>query len=502
MRKPFCSSRFQRVGKATQKIVQQPRIGCLEFIDRFGANSYAALMTDGQKSILIVDDDVNLRKLLGDILASEGYTIMLADSGEDALRRLERDAVNLVLTDLKMPGMTGQQLFETCLARWPQTPVVILTAHGTVDEALEMIRSGAYDYIAKPYNTQDLLMRITRALEREELMVENRRLKDQLVKSESEYVFGTEMSRVLERVRAVAATDFPVVLMGESGTGKEVLARVIHRRSPRESGPFVPVNCGAIPKDLFESELFGHVRGSFTGATADRKGLFEEASSGTLFLDEISEIAQEHQVKLLRAIQEGEVKRVGDNRQRPVDVRLIAATNRDLRAMVKDGTFREDLYYRICVMPIDVPPLRDRSGDILPLAMHFLERERERAQTGGTVTGISRSGLDKLLAYSWPGNIRELENKVKQSLILATGELIEASDLLLEDTHLGGAPATATGPATLNDARSSFERTYLIDILRRNKGNATSAARAAGKHRSEFYNLLKKHGLSPADFRE
>ncbi|MGH9869252.1 MAG: sigma-54-dependent transcriptional regulator, partial [Candidatus Polarisedimenticolia bacterium] len=395
------------------------------------------------KSILIVDDDKDLRSILGDILGDEGYQIVLADSGEQALERLERQHVNLVLTDLKMPGMSGQQLFEACSRRFPSLPVVILTAHGTVDEALGMIREGAYDYIAKPYNTQDLLMRISRALEREQLMVENLQLREQLVRREKDYVFGDEpaINEVMARVNAVAATDFPVVLMGESGTGKEVLARVVHRRSHRATGPFVPVNCGAIPRELFESELFGHTKGAFTGATADRKGLFEEASGSTLFLDEISEITPEHQVKLLRAIQEGEIKRVGDNTQRKVDVRIIAATNRDLLSMVKAGQFREDLYYRICVMPITVPPLRERRGDILPLAVHFLDRER--TQTGNKkVSGFSRAAMEKLLNYSWPGNIRELENKVKQSLILASGEMIDVADILLDDRTAG----VALGP--------------------------------------------------------
>jgi len=473
-------------------------------------------MAELPKSILIVDDDKDLRSILGDILGQEGYRILLADSGEKAIERLAKEPVNLVLTDLKMPGMGGHKLFEDCSSRWPHLPVVILTAHGTVDEALTMIRQGAYDYIAKPYNTQDLLMRISRALEREQLMVENLRLREQLVGKEKEYAFGKEpaMTQVMDRVNAVAATDFPVVLMGESGTGKEVVARVVHQRSTRASAAFVPVNCGAIPRELFESELFGHVRGAFTGATSDRKGLFEEASSGTLFLDEISEIAPEHQVKLLRVLQEGEVKRVGDNLQRKVDVRLIAATNRDLPLMVKEGKFREDLYYRVCVMPIVVPPLRERKGDILPLALHFLERER--AQTGSKVTGFSRGAMDKLLGHAWPGNIRELENKVKQSLILAPGELIEEGDLLLEDgppRDAPGPPSSAVSrvspeegdrpdPHSLTEARRRFERDYLIGVLKRNRGNATMAAREAGKHRSEFYYLLKKHGISPSEFRD
>ena len=470
------------------------------------------MSTRASRSILIVDDDKDLRFILGDILSQEGYHVMLAASGEEALKRLEKEPINLLVTDMKMPGLSGHELFEQTVRKWPHIPVVILTAHGNVDEALQMIRQGAYDYIAKPYNTQDLLMRISRALEREQLVVENRQLRKQLQLSR-EHVFGDEpaVKDVLARVDAVAVTDFPVVLMGESGTGKEVLAREIHLRSGRSSAAFVPVNCGAIPRELFESELFGHMKGSFTGATADRKGLFEEASRGTLFLDEISEIAAEHQVKLLRAIQEQEVKRVGDNTQRTVDVRIIAATNRDLAQMVKGGTFREDLYYRICVMPIRVPPLRERRGDILPLALHFLQRET--AQTGRSIQGFTRSAMDKLLAYPWPGNIRELENKVKQSLILAPGEMIDEDDLMLEGPVAG--PSSLSGPSpalpagdpdqpmgTLTDARQQFERGYLIGILKRHRGNATSAAKEAGKHRSEFYYLLKKHGLTAADYRE
>jgi len=465
------------------------------------------------RSILIVDDDKDLRFILGDILSQEGYHVMLASSGEDALKRLEKEPINLLMTDMKMPGLSGHELFEQATRKWPHIPVMIMTAHGNVDEALQMIRKGAYDYIAKPYNTQDLLMRISRALEREQLVVENSALRKQLQLSR-EHVFGDEpaVKDVLARVDAVAVTDFPVVLMGESGTGKEVLAREIHLRSGRSSGPFVPVNCGAIPRELFESELFGHMKGAFTGATADRKGLFEEATRGTLFLDEISEIAAEHQVKLLRAIQEQEIKRVGDNAQRTIDVRIIAATNRDLASMVQGGTFREDLYYRICVMPIRVPPLRERRGDILPLAVHFLERET--AQTGRDIKGFTRSAMDKLLAYPWHGNIRELENKVKQAMILAPGEMIDEDDLMLEDPVAGPTPrapaAVSPGAAndqevamgTLTDARQHFERHYLIGILKRHRGNATSAAKEAGKHRSEFYYLLKKHGLTAADYRE
>ncbi len=457
-------------------------------------------MKTPETSILVADDDPSLRELLADLLASQGYKAVAVANGREALAALQAERFHLVLTDLKMPGMGGGRLVEECLKQWPGVPLIVLTAYGSIEDALELIRKGVYDYISKPHKEKDLLLTIARALERERLTSEITRLREALESRERDRILGDDaaMQQALARAEAVAATDFPVVLLGESGTGKELLARFIHAHSSRHGAPFVPLNCGAIPRELFESELFGHVRGAFTGATGDRTGLFEEATGGTLFLDEISEIAAEHQVKLLRALQEGEIKRVGESGVRRVNVRILSASNRDLAAAMREGRVREDLYYRISVMTIRLPPLRERRGDLLPLAQHFLEREG--AAMGKKTSGFTRAAAQKLLAHSWPGNVRELENRIKQALVLAAGDQIDTEDLLLEEEPLRRAAAAAER-LSLNEARRRFEREYLVDVLRRNRGNATAAARESGKHRSEFYDLLKRHGLQPADFR-
>jgi len=466
-------------------------------------------------SILIVDDDPSLRELLDDLLRSQDYETFLAPSGREAIATLEAERIHLVLTDLKMPGMSGGRLVEECLKRWPSVPIVVLTAYGSIEDALELIRKGVYDYIPKPHKEKDLLLRIARALERERLTSEVTRLRQALARRERERIFGQDpaVQEALTKAEAVAATDYPVVLTGESGTGKELFARFIHASSPRRGGPFIPVNCGAIPRELFESELFGHVKGAFTGAITDRRGVFEEAQGGSLFLDEVSEIPPDQQVKLLRVLQEREVKRVGDSAIRHVDVRLVCASNRDLQAAVRERRLREDLYYRISVMPIRLPPLRERKGDLIALARHFLEREC--AAMDKEIAGFTPAAEQKILGYPWPGNVRELENRIKQALVMASGTQIDAADLLLEDSRLLGAggPESSASPRpdaggddgtqalSFNESRRRFEKEYLVDVLRRNHGNATAAAKEAGKHRSEFYDLLKRHGIQPADFR-
>ena len=461
-------------------------------------------MQSGPTSILLADDDPSLRELLADLLNSQGYRTVAVANGREALAALEREHFHLLLTDLRMPVLGGERLVEECLKRWPGIPLIVLTAYGSIEDALDLIRRGVYDYIPKPHKEKDLLLRIARALERERLTSEITRLRRALERRAEDRIFGEDpvVRQALARAEAVAATDFPVVLVGESGTGKELFARFIHAKSPRRERPFVPVNCGAIPRELVESELFGHARGAFTGATAERRGLFEEAEGGTLFLDEVSEIPQDQQVKLLRALQEGEIKRVGESGVRRVDARIISATNSDLGAAVREGRLREDLYYRISVMPIRLPPLRERRGDLLPLAQHILEREA--AAMGKPVKGFSRAAGEKILDHPWPGNVREMENRIKQGLVLASGDQIHAGDLLLEEEPLFRSKEPSTRPAAalpLNEARRRFEREYLVEILRRNHGNATAAAREAGKHRSEFYDLLKRHGLQPAEFR-
>jgi two-component system response regulator GlrR len=476
-------------------------------------------MRNSDASILLADDDPSLRELLADLLNSQGYRTVAVGNGREAMEALEKDRFHLLLTDLRMPGMGGGRLVEECLKRWPDLPLIVLTAYGSIEDALELIRKGVYDYIPKPHKEKDLLLRIARALERERLTSEISRLREALKDRRQEKILGDDpaVRQALARAEAVAATDFPVVLMGDSGTGKELFARFIHAHSARHAAPFVAVNCGAIPRELFESEIFGYAKGAFTGAHAEKRGLFEDADGGTLFLDEIVEIASEHQVKLLRVLQEGEIKRVGENAPRHVNVRIVSASNRDLAAAVREGRLREDLYYRLNVMPIRLPPLRDRRGDILPLAQHLLDRES--SAMGKAMRGFTRAAAEKVLMYPWPGNVRELENKIKQALVLASGDQIDATDLLLEDGNLldagragphaepGGKESEEPGhkPAaafpSFNEARRSFERDYLIEVLRRNRGNATAAAREAGKHRSEFYDLIKRHGLQPADFR-
>src|SRR6266850_2263359 len=466
-------------------------------------------MRSSDASILLADDDPSLRELIADLLTTQGYRIVAVTNGREALEALEKERFHLLLTDLRMPSMGGGRLVEECLKRWPDLPLIVLTAYGSIEDALELIRKGVYDYIPKPHKEKDLLLRIARALERERLTSEITVLRKALVERRQDRILGDDpvVRQALERAEAVAATDFPVVLMGDSGTGKELFARFIHAHSLRRDAPFVAVNCGAIPRELFESEVFGYARGAFTGAQAERKGLFEEADGGTLFLDEISDIAQEHQVKLLRALQEGEIKRVGENTVRRVNVRIISASNRDLAVAVREGQIREDLYYRLNVMPIRLPPLRERRGDLLPLAQHLLERESAAMQK--PMKGFSRAAAEKILEYPWPGNVRELENKIKQALVLASTGQIDASDLLLDDATLLKRPAeegkpefdASSGFPSFNEARRRFEREYLVDVLTRSRGNATAAAREAGKHRSEFYDLIKRHGLQPADFR-
>src|SRR6266850_2228656 len=420
-------------------------------------------MRNSDASILLADDDPSLRELLADLLNSQGYHTVAVSNGREAIEALEKERFHLLLTDLRMPGMGGGRLVEECLKRWPDLPLIVLTAYGSIEDALELIRKGVYDYIPKPHKEKDLLLRIARALERERLTSEITVLRKALVERRQDRILGDD--------------------------------------------PVVRVNCGAIPRELFESEVFGYARGAFTGAQAERKGLFEEADGGTLFLDEISDIAQEHQVKLLRALQEGEIKRVGENTVRRVNVRIISASNRDLAVAVREGQIREDLYYRLNVMPIRLPPLRERRGDLLPLAQHLLERESAAMQK--PMKGFSRAAAEKILEYPWPGNVRELENKIKQALVLASTGQIDASDLLLDDATLLKRPAeegkpefdASSGFPSFNEARRRFEREYLVDVLTRSRGNATAAAREAGKHRSEFYDLIKRHGLQPADFR-
>jgi len=452
-------------------------------------------------SVLLVEDNPNHLELYASQLEQGGYAVVRARNGDDALSVCGEE-IHCVVADMMMPGMDGAELMERLHHRHPGLPVIILTGQGKIEESRRLIQErGAFDYVQKTGSYQDFLLRVGRAVEHETLARRVRTLEH-----EREQVTATveshdpRMEEVMNRAAAVSRTPYPVLLTGESGTGKEVLARWIHQRSARAEAGMLTVNCGAIPRDLFESELFGHVRGSFTGAVADRAGCFEAAQGGSLFLDEVGEIPLDHQVKLLRVLQDGEVKRLGEARSRRVDVRVLAATHRNLQEMVAAGTFREDLFYRIHVFPIDLPPLRDRREDILPLAQHFLERALR--ETGRRVGGFSRGAADALRRYPWPGNIRELENKVRQAVLVASGERIEAGDLALDAPgKTGEMPLGDFARLPLADARQEFEKRYLTALLRRTRGNVSRAAEEAGKHRSEFYFLLHRHAINPADFR-
>ncbi len=453
-------------------------------------------------SILVVDDEPSSRELLDIILNEDGYQTETVSGGRDALERLAARRFDIVVTDLQMPGMDGLELTQQIRERHPLCEVLILTAFGSQERAHEAGRLQA-DYLRKPFDKVDLLHRIARMVEKARMAWELDDLRRTIKGHEAKKtILGDSQAirAVLDKVAATARTDYPVVISGESGTGKELVAHAIHQASGRASGAFVPVNCGAIPDALFESELFGHVKGAFTGAVSARAGLFEEAHGGTLFLDEIGELPIEAQVKLLRALQSSEIKRVGSSRTVKVDARILCATNRDLAAMVEEGSFRQDLFYRLQVIPIHVPPLRDRTDDIPLLARRFLTQAN--AELDLPCPGFTKAALDRLVAHPWPGNVRELENKVRQAAMAAAGSEISA-----DDVPVGAAPVAPGGMAeietdlTLEVARDRFERDYLIRCLERCRGAITKVADALDVHRNSIYHLLKKHGIDPARYR-
>src|SRR5437867_4337130 len=449
-----------------------------------------------QPSILIVDDEDSSRRLVKAVLEGAGYKVTPASGGEEALAFAESTSFAAIVSDLNMPGMGGDELVRSLALRVPGVPVIILTAFGSIESAVQLMRQGAYDYLRKPFQAEDLIFRVEKAVEKFKLETELRSLRETIARRErGDEIVGTSpgVRQVLSQIEMVAATDYPVMIQGESGTGKELVANAIHARSGRAKKKFVTVNCGAIPETLFENELFGHVRGAFTGAVGERRGLFEEADGGTLFLDEIGDMTPPLQIKLLRVLQEGESRRLGENRPVKVDVRLICATHRDLKDLVSRGAFREDLFYRISVFPIRVPPLRERKEDIVLLAARFLARAA--AETGKPLTGFSRQAVDRLQAYPWPGNVRELENKVRQAAILAReGDIIPEMLSLEEGTF-------APDEVSFREAKNRFERGYVIRLLKKNHGNVAAAAREAGKYRAEFYDMMKKHEIRPEDYR-
>jgi len=446
--------------------------------------------------VLIVDDDASLRESLELVLASEGYQVHTAAHAREALERVDEVPLDVVLCDLRMPGMDGMELLPQLARRLPGSTIVMMSAYGTDDLAVEALKRGAYDYLAKPFQPSEVLLTLRKAQERERLRRTNALLRRDVERTLGErpiVAASPGMIEVLEMVERTAEYKATVLLTGESGTGKEVLARAIHAQSDRRGHAFVAVNCGAIPDTLLESELFGHARGAFTGADRAQRGLFVEADGGTVFLDEIGEMPQPLQVKLLRVLQEEEVRALGEGKPRSVDVRVLAATARDLEADVAEGRFRDDLFYRLNVLRIHVPPLRDRRKDIPLLADHFLEHfSRTLAKP---VQGFTDEALDRLVAFAWPGNVREFENVIERAVILARGDRIGLAEL--PEGVVSPAQAPGAGPASLalRPARKALESDLIRRALAATDGNRTHAARLLGiSHRSLLYKV-KEHGI-------
>jgi len=452
------------------------------------------------ETILVVDDDPGLRTLMRVRLTAAGYKVILADGGEEALARVQEEVCDLAILDLKMEGMDGLTLLPALLRLCPGLPAIILTAHGTIASAVEATKKGAYDYLTKPFDPTDLLHRIEKVLEVRQLKEEVeslRTLVQERYHFDSIVASSDKMHQVLRQVAQIAATNAVVTLYGESGTGKELIAKTVHAASQRPQGPFVAINCGALPEGLLENELFGHVRGAYTGADRTSIGLLQQADKGTLFLDEIAELAPPLQVKFLRVLQEREFYPLGSSRSVKVDFRLITATNKNLRRAVNEERFREDLYYRIHVIPVYLPPLRERREDIPLLAHHFLQRfNRESAKP---IQGFTPEAMQRLMTHDWPGNVRELANVIERAVVLAFDNVITA-DLFLLGGEIAQAPASRQ-LVSLTKAQEESERNYLIQVLTATQGNISQAAALAGRYRSDLYKLLRKHALNPSTFK-
>jgi two-component system response regulator GlrR len=462
--------------------------------------------------ILIVDDDANLLELVKSRLEAADYDVTAARDADAALVAAGSVAFNLAVIDMKLEGHDGLSLMAELHEHYPSMPVIILTGYGSIDSAVEAIKKGAYNYLTKPFDARELLLQISRALEKERLATENQRLKGLL---EERYGFASIVTRsekmraVLEAVSRIAQTDSTVYIQGESGTGKELIAKAIHVASEHKNNAFVAINCAALPENLLESELFGHEKGSFTGAVRSTKGLFAQAHEGTIFLDEIGDMPLALQAKLLRVLEERQYYPVGGERPVKVNVRVIVATNKVLEEEVKKGLFREDLFYRIHVIPITLPPLRERKEDIPLLVDHFVKKIGEQLKK--PIKGVAPQAMKKLLQYDWPGNVRELENVIEYGIVMAEDVMTE--DHILQSRSNGECAARSEawqaaeaalldGPLkSFKEARAEFERAYLIRVLESCGGKAARAAEIAGKYRADFYDLLKKHGIKIQDFK-
>jgi len=456
-----------------------------------------------RKRILVIDNEEGICRMVEAVLTDGGYEVGTRTRSFEAVEEFAPGHWDLVVSDVKMPGLDGLEVLQRVKEKDPAVPVVMITAYATVEMSIQALRRGAYDIITKPFEPEELLYRVKNALQQTQLLEENRSLREEL---EGEFRFdnivgaATGLKDVLEKVKKVAVRDISVLITGESGTGKELIAQAIHHNSPRRAGRFVAINCAALPEALLESELFGFRRGAFTGAKEDRQGLLEAANGGTVFLDEVGNLPMDVQKTLLRFLQEREFLRIGDTTPRKVDVRILSATNADLKAATRSGAFREDLFYRLNAVNVHIPPLRERVSDIPLLAAHFIRRQN--AKFGTSVKGFSPEALATAAAYAWPGNVRELRNVVEGSLALESGDFIgrEVLSQFIEVPGRGGesevGAADGSGFAT---AFNRFEEEYFRALLRRTRGSAEAAAAEAGINLATLYRKIKKHGIRKED---
>jgi two-component system response regulator HydG len=453
-------------------------------------------MPEKRPRLLVIEDDPEMLALLRQHLADEGHLVVAIDKGAEALDRLRAESFDVILTDLKMPGIDGMEILRAARAARTDVPVILITAFGSIETAIQAIREGAYDYVTKPFRLEEISLLVRKALEDRRLREENRRLREAVAdRYRLHNLLGVSpaMQAVFALIRQAAPSDANVLITGESGTGKELVARALHYDSPRAERPFVPVNCAAVPAGLLESELFGHVKGAFTGAVAARRGLIREAEGGTLFLDEIGDMAPELQAKLLRVIEDRAVRPVGSDEALPVALRLIAASNKDLVARIQEGLFREDLYYRLAVIPMHVPPLRERREDIPLLAEHFLRRAA--AASGKPIHGFTPDAMTALLRHPWPGNVRELENVVERAVTLTAGEQVGPEALLL-DAALAPAPGALLAQAARRPTLEELTAEYVALVLREVGGDKDKAAEILGISKRTLYRWEKQPGAS------
>jgi two-component system response regulator AtoC len=445
---------------------------------------------DSQPSILFVEDDAAMRTVLTLELKKLGYAVNAVSGGEAAQQLLAAERFDLVLTDIKMAPVDGFAVLAAARRDQPEAQVIVITGHGSIDSAVRAMKNGAFDYLTKPIDTEVLGLSLSKAMERQRLLREVEHLRAQVrgkFSFDNIIYASPAFARILELARKVAATNASVLIQGESGTGKELVARAVHAASARRNHNFVAINCGALPEGLLESELFGHAKGAFTGAVGNKRGLFEEARDGTLFLDEIGDMAPALQVKLLRALQEGEIRRVGENRSVKINTRIVTATNKDLKKAMGDGSFREDLFYRLNVFPIVIPPLRERSEDILPLAEHFLKTAR--AKHGGKALRFSPEAGAALRSYTWSGNVRELEHAVERAIILAAGEEVLPEDLPPEVRPLQNGTSNVRPLADV-------EKDHILSTLKACEGNQLDTAKQLGIGRNTLWRKLKEFGIA------